>query len=111
VLGALDAALELVPAMEAERARVLTAAARVRRAAEARGFETFGSSTQIVPVGLGSEARALAAMAALETQGLLGVAIRPPTVPEGSSRLRLSLTAAHDAAAIDQLVAAIEALT
>jgi 8-amino-7-oxononanoate synthase len=110
VLGALDAALDLVPAMDAERAAVLAAAERVRRAAAARGFDTFGSSTQIVPIGLGSEARALAAMAQLETLGLLGVAIRPPTVPEGSSRLRLSLSAAHDELSVDRLVAAIEAL-
>jgi 8-amino-7-oxononanoate synthase len=111
VLGALDAALDLVPGMDAERARLLAAAERVRGAAAARGLDTFGSSTQIVPVGLGSEERALAAMAELEARGLLGVAIRPPTVPEGSSRLRLSLSAAHGDDAIDQLVAAIEGLT
>ncbi len=110
VLGALDAALDLVPAMDAERARLLAAAERVRAAAAARGFDTFGSSTQIVPIGLGSEARALSAMARLEAQGLLAIAIRPPTVPEGSSRLRLSLSAAHDDDAIDRLVGAIGAL-
>ena len=110
VLGALDAALDLVPAMDRERAGLLAAAERVRQAAAARGFDTFGSSTQIVPVGLGSEARALAAMAQLEAAGLLGVAIRPPTVPEGSSRLRLSLSAAHDDETVDRLVAAIESL-
>jgi len=111
VLGALDAALDLVPGMDAERARLLASADRVRGAAAARGFDTFGSSTQIVPIGLGSEERALAAMAQLEARGLLGIAIRPPTVPEGSSRLRLSLSAAHDDDAIGQLVGAIEGLT
>ena len=110
VLGALDAALDLVPGMDVDRARVLAAGDRVRGAAEARGFDTFGSTTHIVPIGLGSEARALAAMADLEARCLLGIAIRPPTVPEGSSRLRLSLSAAHDDDAIDRLVAAIEAL-
>ncbi len=110
VLGALDAALDVVPAMDAERARLLTAAERVRAAAAARGLETFGSSTQIVPIGLPSEDAALAAMARLEAGGILAIAIRPPTVPEGSSRLRLSLSAAHDDAAIDKLIAAIGAL-
>ena len=111
VLGALDAALDLVPGMDAERERLLAAAGRVRDAAAARGFETFGSSTQIVPIGLGSEERALGAMAQLEARGLLGIAIRPPTVPEGSSRLRLSLSAAHGDDAIGQLAAAIESLS
>ncbi len=110
VLGALDAALDLVPGMDAERARLLAAADRVRAAAAARGFDTFGSSTQITPIGLGSEERALKAMAQLEAAGILGVAIRPPTVPEGSSRLRLSLSAAHDGEAIARLIAAIGTL-
>ena len=110
VLGALDAALDLIPRMDAERAALAARAARVRAAAARRDLSTFGSSTQIIPIGLGAEDRALAAMAAFERQGLLAVAIRPPTVPEGTSRLRLSLSAAHDDAAIDALVAAIEAL-
>jgi 8-amino-7-oxononanoate synthase len=111
VLGALDAALDLVPSMDADRARLLANAARVRQAAEARGFQTFGSSTQIAPIGLGAEDRALAAMAQLEARGVLAIAIRPPTVPDGSSRLRLSLSAAHDDEAIDRLIAAIETLS
>jgi 8-amino-7-oxononanoate synthase len=110
VLGALEAALDLIPAMDAERARLLAQAGRVRAAAQARGFERFGSSTQIVPVGLGEEARALQAMAALEAQGLLAVAIRPPTVPKGASRLRLALSVAHSDEDVDRLIAAIGAL-
>jgi 8-amino-7-oxononanoate synthase len=110
VLGALDAALDLVPGMEAERARLLSHADRVRAAAAARGLDTFGSSAQIAPVGLGEEVRALGAMQQLEQAGLLAVAIRPPTVPTGSSRLRLTLSAAHGEADIDRLVAAIGAL-
>jgi 8-amino-7-oxononanoate synthase len=110
VLGALDAALDLVPAMDADRARLLAQSARVRQAAADRGLPTFGSSTQIAPIGLGAEQRALAAMAQFEAVGLLAIAIRPPTVPEGSSRLRLSLSAAHDDAAVNRLIAAIETL-
>ena len=108
VLGALDAALDLVPQMQAERDRLAGQAQRVRAAAQARGFDTFGSSTQIVPIGLGDEARALGAMAQLEAAGLLAVAIRPPTVPEGASRLRLTLSTAHSDQDVDQLIAAIE---
>jgi 8-amino-7-oxononanoate synthase len=106
-LGALDAALDLIPGMEAERDLLLARAARVRAAAAGRDLPTFGSSTQIVPIGLGGETRALNAMADFQAQGLLAVAIRPPTVSEGTSRLRLSLSAAHDEEAIARLIAAI----
>jgi 8-amino-7-oxononanoate synthase len=107
VLGALDAALDLVPGMDAERERLLNNAARVRAAAEARDFATFGSTTQISPIGLGAEARALNAMQTLEEAGLLAVAIRPPTVAEGASRLRICLSAAHEDAVVDRLIEAI----
>ena len=55
----------------------------------------------VVPVVLGTPGEALAAQAALEEAGLLVTAIRPPTVPEGTSRLRFALTAAHTEADVD----------
>ena len=110
VLGALDAALDLLPGMEVERERLLAQAERVRQAAAARELATYGSTTQIVPIGLGAESRALSAQADFEKAGLLAVAIRPPTVAEGQSRLRISLSAAHDDAAVDRLIEAIGAI-
>jgi 8-amino-7-oxononanoate synthase len=110
VLGALDAALDLVPGMDIQRARLLANAERVRQAAAARELQTFGSTTQIVPIGLGAESRALSAQADLERAGLLAVAIRPPTVAEGQSRLRISLSAAHDDGVVDRLIEAIGAI-
>ena len=80
-LGAIDAALELVPGLDAERARLQGSATRLRAACAGAGLSTGASATQIVPVILGDEARTLAASRALEADGLLGVAIRPPTVP------------------------------
>ncbi|MNO06346.1 8-amino-7-oxononanoate synthase [compost metagenome] len=53
---------------------------------------------------MGDEARALAMAAALEQRGLLAVAIRPPTVPAGTSRLRVTLSAAHREADVSQLI-------
>ena len=53
------------------------------------------ASSPIVPVVLGSAERALAASASLEDQGILVVAIRPPTVPDGTARLRIAFSAAH----------------
>ncbi|EKV30891.1 8-amino-7-oxononanoate synthase [Caenispirillum salinarum AK4] len=110
VLGAIDAALDLVPTLEAERARLHANADRLRAVLSARGLDCCGSTTQIVPAVLGTEDAALSAMAALETAGVLAVAIRPPTVPAGASRLRFALSAAHSDADMDQLISAVEAL-
>lgn len=107
VLGAIDAALDLLPGLDAERARVLGHAQRVRDALKAQGVDTLDSSTHIVPAVLGDEATALAAQARLEEAGVLAIAIRPPTVPQGTSRLRLSLSAAHTEADVDTVIAAL----
>jgi 8-amino-7-oxononanoate synthase len=69
-----------------------------------------GHPTPIVPVVLGSEAAAMAAAAQLLDQGLLVPAIRPPTVPAGTSRLRVALSAAHADEQIDRLAAALSEL-
>ncbi|MGE8655796.1 MAG: 8-amino-7-oxononanoate synthase [Achromobacter sp.] len=109
VLGAMDAALDLVPTLDAERARLAASGERLRAALRGLGVDTGASSTQIVPAIVGDEARALALAAALERRGLLAVAIRPPTVPAGTSRLRLALSAAHREADIDQLIDGLRA--
>jgi 8-amino-7-oxononanoate synthase len=66
-----------------------------------------GHPSPIVPVVLGDEDRALAASAALLAAGLLVPAIRPPTVPVGTSRLRVTLSAAHADEDVDRLLAAL----
>jgi 8-amino-7-oxononanoate synthase len=69
-----------------------------------------GHPSPIVPVVLGDEERALAAAAALLDQGLLVPAIRPPTVAPGTSRLRITLSAAHRDEDVDRLLAALDDL-
>jgi 8-amino-7-oxononanoate synthase len=69
-----------------------------------------GHPTPIVPVILGEEAAALDAADRLLAAGLLVPAIRPPTVPPGTSRLRVTLSAAHTGDQVDRLVAALDAL-
>jgi len=93
-LGAIEAALELVPYMDAERARLMRMADTLRTALQMRGYDTLASSTQIVPAIVGSTADALDAMQRLQSAGVLAVAIRPPTVPQGTARLRFALSAA-----------------
>ncbi len=109
VLGAADAALDLVPGMDAERQRLLGHAQRLRELLAQRNYDTLGSSTQIVPAVIGSEEDALAAARRLEEAGILAVAIRPPTVAAGTSRLRLTLNSRLDETGMQRLLDAVAA--
>ena len=109
VLGAIDAALDLIPTMDTERAHLAAQANRVRAAFTALGIDTGASCTHIVPALVGRADAAMALATALRERGILAVAIRPPTVPEGTSRIRFALSAVHDEAAIDALIAAMRA--
>jgi 8-amino-7-oxononanoate synthase len=108
VLGAIDAALDLVPGMDEERAHVARLAERFRAGASAVGLDTGASTTQIVPVILRSPDAAIAMSERLKRAGLWASAIRPPTVPAGTARLRLAFTAAHEDSDIDRLLGVLE---
>ena len=109
VLGAVDAALDLVPDMDQERAQLARNSQCLRDVLTHLNYDTLGSSTQIIPAVIGSEADALAAAQRLENAGVLTVAIRPPTVPEGTSRLRLTLHANLGEAGMQRLLNAVAA--
>lgn len=109
VLGAIDAALDLLPTMDAERAHLAALGDRLRAGLAALGLDHGASATQIVPAVIGAEREALALAAALEDRGFLAAAIRPPTVPPGTSRLRLALRAAHAESDVSALLEAIAA--
>lgn len=108
-LGAIDAALDLVPEMDAERAHLAALSDRLREGLAALGIAHGDSISQIVPVIVGAESDALALAQRLEDEGMLAAAIRPPTVPPGSSRLRIALKAGQSFADVDALVRAIGA--
>ncbi len=95
VLGAIEAALEVVAREPQPRAYLREEAEKFRRGLAQAGLDTLGSQTQIVPVLVGDNGRALEFAARLRQQGLLAVALRPPTVPPGRARVRFSLSAAH----------------
>jgi 8-amino-7-oxononanoate synthase len=105
VLGAIDAALELLPQLDSERAYLQQQSARLHEALQVQGWNTGNSTTQIIPVILGGEQAATSLAGILYERGMLVPAIRPPTVPRGTSRLRLSLSAAHKAEDIDLIIA------
>jgi 8-amino-7-oxononanoate synthase len=71
------------------------------------GFDIGDSQSQIIPIILGDADRAMAAAAELRRRGFFVPGIRPPSVPEGQSLLRISLTALHTEEQIDELVAAL----
>ncbi|MGB6906354.1 MAG: 8-amino-7-oxononanoate synthase [Methyloceanibacter sp.] len=108
VLGAIDAALDLLPSLKLERTRVADLALRFRLGARALGFDTGASTTQIVPLIAGSNHAALTLSQRLREAGFFATAIRPPTVPAGTARLRLAFTAAHREADIDALLDALD---
>ncbi len=109
VLGAIDAAIDIVPTMNAERAYVASLAVEFRAGARAAALNTGTSVTQIVPVILGTPEATLAMGERLKQAGLWATSIRPPTVPPGTARLRLAFTAAHQQADIDRLLEVLSA--
>jgi 8-amino-7-oxononanoate synthase len=108
VLGAIDAALYLLPSLDAERAHVASLAKRFRQGARSLGYDTGASITQIVPLIAGSNHAALSLSKRLREAGFFATAIRPPTVPAGTARLRLAFTAAHSTADLDGLLEALD---
>ena len=92
------------------RAHLLALVQRFRRGASELGLSLLDSPTQIQALLLGTPERALAASRQLEAQGILVTAIRPPTVPPGTARLRITFSAAHTEQQVDMLLAALAAL-
>lgn len=75
------------------------------------GFNLMSSQTAIQPLLVGDAEQALAISDALKQQGIMVTAIRPPTVPQGTSRLRITLSAAHSVDDVDRLLSALHGLT
>lgn len=101
------ASLCLIEAGDEQRARLAAHRLRMRQTLAACRWTLMPSDTAIQPVRVGGNSEVLALSARLRERGLWVPAIRPPTVPAGSARLRVSLSAAHEAAHIDALCAAL----
>ena len=94
-VGAALGALDVLSAEPTIGADLLTRSAKFRKMLQNAGLNTLSSASQIIPVVVGSTEKALSLSRLLEDNGILAVPIRPPTVPQGSARLRLSVTLAH----------------
>jgi glycine C-acetyltransferase len=103
------AALEVVASSQGEflRERLRANSLLFRTALQEAGFDTMGSSTHIVPFQVGDAETAVEFSRQLLEQGVFVQAIRPPTVPPGTSRLRCTLMAPHEAADLERAVDAI----
>lgn len=108
VAAATRTALRLVRAERWRRSKLAESIAHFRDGARRRGIPLAASMTPIQPVMLGSAERALAASRSLRERGFDVVAIRPPTVPDGSARLRVTLSSRHELAQLDALLNALE---
>ncbi|MFV0444310.1 MAG: 8-amino-7-oxononanoate synthase [Planctomycetaceae bacterium] len=105
------AAIDIIRTEPERRGRLLAESARLCETLRRHGLSVpAGVTGPIIPIVLGSEQATLAAARELEERGDLVAAIRPPTVPRGTSRLRISLSAAHPSADIDALADALTEL-
>lgn len=105
--GQIHAALTMARAADEHRAHLRSLGAMLREKLNAAGIGTGASTTHIVPVFLGSNEAALHVAARLQANGFAAKAIRPPTVPPGTARIRISLTSRITMDEIEHLAEAI----
>ena len=109
---ALLTGIDLIAGKEgtARRAHLQALIAQLRKGLRLQRWQLFSSDTAVQPVIIGPNEEAMRAAAALYEQGFWVPAIRPPTVPPDTARLRITLSAAHTAQDVEQLIGAINAL-
>ncbi len=110
VAEATRTSLKLLQAEEWRRQKLQTLIKRFRQGATQLGLTLMDSTTPIQPLLIGDSAKAVAMSEALLQRGILIGAIRPPTVPDGTARLRITFSADHTEQQVDQLLNALEAV-
>lgn len=108
VLGAISAALELIPQLAPARQQLLTNARKLHEFFQENNLPTGNATTHIIPWIIGDAKKACRTSELLEQCGILGTTIRPPSVPTAKSRIRFCLSASHSQADLDQLMQAIQ---
>ena len=109
VAAATSVSLRLLQSENWRREKLNELVKRFRAGASELGLNLMESSTPVQPVLLGSVERTLAVSDAIYQQGCFVSAIRPPTVPEGSARLRITFSASHTESQVDRLLSALDA--
>lgn len=101
IIAGISESLKLVRQEHWRRDRLARAGMRFRESLRSAGFQVDIGDSPIVPLRIGQPETALRFGSALEEEGILAVAIRPPTVPDGTSRIRISLSSAHTQEELD----------
>ncbi len=104
IIGALDAALDLIPELDNERKSLFQNIEFLKSELNKMSFNTGNSNSQIIPIIIGSEEETLKLSTYLEDHGIMASAIRPPTVEQNASRIRITLTTKHTKSDIEQLL-------
>lgn len=104
IAAATRKSLQLIQAADEERIHLARLIASFRERVSSLGLQLMDSNTPIQPIVIGDNQKALDVSKYLEQEGLLVMAIRPPTVPENTARLRVTLSAAHTSEDLDMLV-------
>lgn len=110
VAEATRASLRILRCDGDRRARLTARIRQFRTGAQQRGLALLPSDSAIQPLVLGDPGHALAASEALRARGMLVSAIRPPTVPRNTARLRITLSAGHTEGQVEQLLEALAQL-
>jgi 8-amino-7-oxononanoate synthase len=108
--SALLQSLQLIEQSDERRAHLMRLIARLRSGLTGLPWSLMESDTAIQPLLIGDNQRALELSAALRERGIWVAAIRPPTVPQGTARLRITMSAAHTEADVGRLIGALHEL-
>jgi 8-amino-7-oxononanoate synthase len=111
IAAAIDASISIIESEPQRRRRVHDLSAGLRAKLAERGINTGSSESQIIPIILGDNDRAKAVAAELQSEGFDVRAIRPPAVPPGTARLRVSLSASLDEATLARFADAVQRVT
>ncbi len=107
VIGSIEASIELIPYMKEDRNRLYKHISVMREGIHKAGYSTGQSDSQIIPIIIGDDSETVELADYFKERGFLGTAIRPPTVPEGSARIRITLSSKHTESQINQFLTAL----
>ena len=108
VIGSIDAAIDLVPSLDQERTYLGERIDYLQNQLINLGYKVCNSISPIIPVIIGDEEKALNLSQYLETNGILATAIRPPTVPKNTARIRFVLSSKHQPEQINYLISLLK---